>query len=283
MIISVASGKGGTGKTTVAVNIALSLKGSVIVDCDVEEPNAAIFLKPEISSVEDVSALLPEVDESLCDRCGLCAGICEYKAINVFKNISSGVFILPHLCHNCGACVWICPHKAIKEVPKRIGIVETGFSGDIFYVAGRLDPGEIKTPFLINEVKKKISRERPTIIDSPPGASCPMVAAVKGSDFCLMVTEPTEFGMNDLEIAVEAVRKMNIPLGVVINKWEGQKDFEARLTGKGIKVIEKIPFDREIAVSYSKGATAISLPGYADIFGRILEKIFLFANAGRSD
>jgi MinD superfamily P-loop ATPase len=283
MIISVASGKGGTGKTTVAVNIALSLKGSVIVDCDVEEPNTAIFLKPKIFSVEDVSALLPEVDQSLCDRCGFCAGICEYKAINVFKNISSGVFILPHLCHNCGACAWICPHKAIKEVPKRIGIIETGFSGDIFYVAGRLDPGEIKTPFLINEVKKKISRERPTIIDSPPGASCPMVAAVKGSDFCLMVTEPTEFGMNDLEIAVEAVRKMNIPLGVVINKWEGQKDFEARLTGKGIKVIEKIPFDREIAVSYSKGATAISLPGYADIFGRILEKIFLFANAGRSD
>ncbi|NLI09762.1 MAG: P-loop NTPase [Elusimicrobia bacterium] len=277
MIISVASGKGGTGKTTVAVNMALSIEKSFLLDCDVEEPNADIFLKPDISLKEEISTLLPSVDKNLCNLCGLCSSVCEYKAINVFKNVEGGVFILPHLCHNCGACAWVCEKKAIREIPKRIGIIESGFSGNVGYIGGRLDSGEIKTPFLINEVKKRIPAGVTAIVDSPPGASCPMIAAVKGSDFCVLVTEPTEFGMNDLEIAAEAVRKMQIPFGVVINRWEGHESFASRLEKKGMSVIGKIPFDRDIAVLYSRGEMAIKIKGYAGIFDKIYEKIISLA------
>lgn len=276
MIISIASGKGGTGKTTVAVSLALAGENIHFLDCDVEEPNSAFFLKPEIYSSEEFSLLFPKVDKSICSFCGICAEVCGYKAIKVFKHSSSSgeILVLPHLCHSCGACAHFCPTGAITEIPKRIGLIESGKAKKMLYTAGRLDIGEISTPALIKAVKKKAELSKTVIIDCPPGASCPMTTAVKGSNFCVLVTEPTPFGLNDLEIAVEAVRKMEIPFAAIINRWDENYEFEKSLEERGIVVIGKIPFDRKIAEAYSMGIPAAQISAnYLRFFSEILEKI----------
>ncbi len=276
MIISIASGKGGTGKTTVAVNIALSLKNVQLIDCDVEEPNDAIFLKPQIEKTESVSLPLPEVDLNKCDYCGICADVCAFKAINVFKPISKegNVLFLPHLCHNCGACAMYCPKKAISEKQKQIGIIEIGRSGSIEYVCGKLDIGEIKSPQLIREVKKKINKNKTVILDCPPGTSCPMMNAVKGSDFCLLVTEPTPFGLHDLNLAVETVKKMRLKFGVLVNRATDSRIIDDYCEKMNIVLLGSIPFDKEIAKLYSKGdAFLLTKDKYKSFFIELIEKI----------
>ncbi|MBN1527120.1 MAG: ATP-binding protein [Candidatus Omnitrophica bacterium] len=257
MIISVASGKGGTGKTTVAVNLALSLNNVQFLDCDVEEPNAHIFLKPEIKEAFPAFIPVPEVDEAKCNTCGKCQKVCEYHAIAVIPSAGASkgsVLIFPHLCHGCGACSLLCPQKAIKEIDKEIGVVEAGTSGDIRFIHGKLNVGEIMSPPLIRQVKKHIDRARTVIIDAPPGTSCPVIAAVKDSDYCILVTEPTPFGLNDLVLAVEVLRKLKIPFGVVINRSDiGDDKVDRYCRGNKIPVLLRIPFDREIALLYSRG------------------------------
>jgi len=198
MVISVASGKGGTGKTLVATNLALTLsdKGKVqLLDCDVEEPNAHIFLRSPISQSQPVSILIPKVDETKCTYCGKCAEVCAYNAIAVLKD---KVIVFPELCHGCGACSYLCPESAITEEGREIGVVERGSLGNLGFVQGRLTIGEPMAPPIIREVKRHIDLASMVIIDVSPGTSCPVVEAVRGSDFCLLVTEPTPFGLNDL-------------------------------------------------------------------------------------
>jgi len=272
MIIAVASGKGGTGKTTVAVNLALSLNNVQLLDCDVEEPNAYIFIKPEIEKTVKASVLVPVVDESKCDFCGKCAEVCEYNAIVVAKN---KVLIFSELCHSCGACTILCPQQAITEKEREIGRIETGKKGDMQFIQGCLNIGEAMSPPLIRQVKEMINPGRTVIVDSPPGTSCPVIAAVKGCDFCLLVTEPTPFGLNDLILAVETVRKLEIPFGVIINRSDlGDNKTEEYCASENITVLMSIPFKKEIARAYSKGLALIEiLPEYAQKFREVIEEV----------
>jgi MinD superfamily P-loop ATPase len=262
MIISVASGKGGTGKTTVAVNLALSLNNVQFLDCDVEEPNAHLFLKPDIKDSKIATIPVPDVDESKCNYCGKCRDICAYNAIavispdDVIKNGS--ILIFPHLCHACGGCSLLCPQNAIREVDKEIGVIEIGNCRDIQFVHGKLNIGEIMSPPLIKQVKKHINPMRTVIIDVPPGTSCPVIASVKGNDFCILVTEPTPFGLNDLILAVEVLRKLGIPFGVVINRSDiGDDRVDLFCHENKIPILMRIPFDKEIAILYSMGIPVV--------------------------
>jgi MinD superfamily P-loop ATPase len=257
MIISIASGKGGTGKTTVAVNLALSLQNVQILDCDVEEPNVHIFLKPKIIGEKKAVIPVPEIDEKKCDYCGKCRDVCAYHAIAVVPandGKKGSVLVFPHLCNGCGACSLLCPIGAIKEVNKEIGVIETGEKENMLFVHGRLNVGETMSPPVIRQVKKYINLSKTVIIDAPPGTSCPMITTVKGSDFCVLVTEPTPFGLNDLILAVEVLRKIEIPFGVVINRADiGDGKVEDYCEKENVPILMKIPFNKEIAVSYSEG------------------------------
>jgi MinD superfamily P-loop ATPase len=256
MVISFASGKGGTGKTTVATSFALSIQDVQLLDCDVEEPNASIFLKPEFEKSEVVSIPIPEIDKSICDFCGKCAQVCAYNALAVLKDT---VLTFPHLCHGCGGCSLLCPQKAIKEVDREIGSVEIGKAGNVKFVQGKLNIGEVMSPPVIRATKEHIDPSKTVIIDAPPGTSCPVIEAIKMSDFCILVTEPTPFGLNDLILAVEVVRKMNIPFGVVINRSDlGDEKVDTYCERENISVLMRIPFDREIAVLYSNGIPLVA-------------------------
>jgi MinD superfamily P-loop ATPase len=278
MIISVASGKGGTGKTTVAVNLALSLSSVQFLDCDVEEPNAHIFLKPYIKEQKKGYIPVPEIDESKCNYCGKCAKVCVYNAIAVLpsQNGKKGTtLVFAHLCHGCGACSTLCPEKAIKEVNKEIGVIEIGEAGGIQFIHGKLNIGEIMSPPLIRQVKDYINPTRTVIIDAPPGTSCPVIAAVKNSDFCILVTEPTPFGLNDLILAVEVLRKLKISFGVVINRSDlGNNKTEKYCKQENIPVLMRIPFKKEIAMAYSKGESILKIfPEYRKDFQNLFNTI----------
>ncbi len=280
MIISIASGKGGTGKTLVATSLALSLQNErpvQFLDCDVEEPNAHIFLKPLLSHKQVVSVPVPHIDEKKCTYCGKCAEVCAYNAIAVIKK---KVLIFPELCHGCGACSYLCPEGAISEISKEIGILEMGQSAGIEFVHGRLTIGEAMVPPIIREVKKHINQERLAIIDVSPGTSCPVVEAVKDSDFCLLVTEPTPFGLNDLTLAVDMLNKIDIPCGVVINRdGVGNSNVEEYCHQGGIPILLRIPLDIEIAKLYSRGIALVEgLPQWRGTFLRLYNDIELLAS-----
>ena len=277
MIISVASGKGGTGKTTVSTGLVLSIKSLTdsklkFIDCDVEEPNAHIFLKPQIKKIKSVYIKIPEIDEANCNYCGKCSEICAYNAISVTKN---KVIIFSTLCHNCGGCLLLCPKKAITEINKEIGIIEIGNSDNFEFIHGILNIGEIMSPALIRELKEYINPDDTVIIDAPPGTSCPTIESVKGSDFCILVTEPTPFGLNDLILTVEVMRKMNIPFGVIINRVNNEwHEIENYCFKENIKILMKISFDRKIAESYSNGINIIdSMPQYRKKFIQLYKYI----------
>lgn len=275
--VCVASGKGGTGKTTIAVNLALALSGSGPVqylDCDVEEPNAHFFLKPRIEASEEVAILIPEIDEALCDYCGTCARVCAYNALAVVKGT---VLVFSELCHGCGACALLCPRTAIREVPKRIGVIESGRAGTIDFLQGRLDVGQAMSPPVIRALKRRRDPGRTVIVDAPPGTSCPVVESMRASDFCLLVTEPTPFGLHDLELAAGAARELRLPRGVLINRADGG-DGDARVrefcAGENMPVLMTIPFDRKIAEAYSRGETLLDLdPAWKDRFLGLFEAI----------
>jgi MinD superfamily P-loop ATPase len=256
MIISVASGKGGTGKTTIATSLALLLSEErsqkiQFLDCDVEEPNAYIFLKPEIKKSEPVNILVPQVDKRRCNFCGECAKVCVYNAIVVLKR---EVLVFPELCHGCGGCSLLCPESAIAEEERKIGVIEEGQTGSIRFIHGRLNVGEPMATPLIRAIKKKINPNGVTIIDVPPGTSCPVIEAVHKSDFCILVTEPTPFGLNDLKLAVEVMRKLKIKCGVVINRANiGDDKVKEYCHKESIQIIAEIPYDRNVAVLYSSG------------------------------
>ena len=275
MIISVASGKGGTGKTLVATSLALSLSDDYkvqLLDCDVEEPNAHILLRLALDQSRPVYIPIPKVDETKCTYCGKCAEVCAYNAIAVLKG---KVLVFPELCHGCGACSYLCPESAITEEGREVGVVERGDSGNLELIQGRLAIGEAMAPPVIREVKKYIDPASIVIIDVSPGTSCPVVEAVKGSDFCLLVTEPTPFGLNDLSLAVEVVRELDIPCAVVINRdGVGYDKVESYCQEQGIPVLLKIPLDRKIASLYSKGIPLIEgMPRRREEFLKLFQDI----------
>lgn len=272
MIISIASGKGGTGKTTVATNLALSLNNTQLMDCDVEEPNSHIFIKPEIENIKKAYIPVPKIDESICDYCGKCAEICAYNAIAV---ISKKVLVFDQLCHGCGGCALLCPKKAISEESREIGVVEIGSRGDLQFVHGKLNIGETMAPPLIRTVKQYINPTRLVVIDAPPGTSCPVIETIKESDFCVLVTEPTPFGLNDLILAVETLRKISIPFGVVVNRFDiGDQKVADYCLKNTIRILMSIPFDIETARAYSKGQAMVeAFPERKKYFQELFERI----------
>jgi len=279
MIISVASGKGGTGKTTVAVNLALSVNIRVqFLDCDAEEPNAHIFLKPEVKQTEKVFIPVPEIDERKCTYCGKCREVCAYNAVAVIKGSEGkkgSILVFSNLCHGCGSCSYFCAEGAVKEVNKEIGEIEIGTAGAIQFMHGRLNIGEAMTPPVIRQIKKDIDPTYTVVIDAPPGTSCPVVETIKRSDFCLLVTEPTPFGLNDLTLAVEVLRKLKVPFGVVINRSNlGDEKTDEYCTKENIPILMRIPFKKEIAVAYSKGEPIVkAFPEYRKDFQELFNKI----------
>ncbi len=275
MLISIASGKGGTGKTLVATSLALALRDRMpvtLLDCDVEEPNAHLFVKAQQTGVETVSIPVPYVDESKCTGCGVCHDVCAFNAIAVF---GKSVLVFNELCHGCGACSRFCPVGAISEVPHEIGVVEDGVSGEMRFADGVLTIGQPMAPPIIRQVRKRIASEGVTIVDASPGTSCPVVEAVKGSDFCVLVTEPTPFGLNDLRLAVETMRELGLPHGAVINRvGVGDARTEEYCHEEGIPVLMEIPLDEQIARSYSRGLPVVeALPEYREKFLSLYDRI----------
>ena len=283
MIISIASGKGGTGKTTVATNLAVSVDGPVqLLDCDVEEPNAHLFLRPVIEETKTVTTPVPQIDLEACNQCRKCMQICRFRAITV---IGEMVLTFPELCHSCGGCMAICPENAISETGRELGVLETGNRDGVGFVHGRLRVGEAMSPPLIRAVRDCARADYLTLIDAPPGTSCPVIAAMKDADFVLLVTEPTPFGLHDLTLAVEAVKILKIPMGLVINRSDmGDDKVRAYAMRERLPILMEIPFDRQIAESYSRGEMfALALPEWKDRFRELLEAIKVLIGKGAGE
>ena len=275
LVISIASGKGGTGKTLVATSLAHALRGRMpvtLLDCDVEEPNDHIYMHARLLRTEPVTISVPFVDESRCINCGMCHDVCAFNAIAV---LGSAVLVFKELCHGCGACSRFCPVGAITEVPHEIGVVEEGDAGGIRFVDGVLTIGQPMAPPIIRHVKQYTGTDGVTIIDASPGTSCPVVQAVKGSDVCILVTEPTPFGLNDLRLAVETMRELGLPHGAIINRaGVGDAHTEEYCREEGIPVLMTIPLDERIARSYSRGVPLLdALPEYGERFLDLYQRI----------
>jgi MinD superfamily P-loop ATPase len=280
MIISIASGKGGTGKTTVSTNLALAIAPRVqLLDCDVEEPNAHLFLHPVIERKEPVIAAVPRIDLEKCSFCKKCMDICRFGALAVLKK---DVLVFENLCHSCGGCFEVCPEDAVMEKKRSLGDVEMGKSRGIDFIHGRMDVGQVMAPPIIKKVRSYTNPELVTIIDAPPGTSCPVIAAMNKADFILLVTEPTPFGLHDLKLAVETVRILGIPHGLVINRAGlGNDDVKAYAQNQGIPILMEIPFDKKIARIYSTGQMVVDeLPEYKEKFQALFKKIVQLVGKG---
>ena len=273
MIVSIASGKGGTGKTTVATNLARTMGSDVqLLDCDVEAPNAHLFINPIFERSETVFLPVPEVDEGKCTYCGKCAEICQFKAIAL---VSQNILIFDELCHSCGGCWEVCPEGAIQEGRRELGVIQKGQSNGVEFIHGRLRVGEAMSPPLIKQVRAYQDFQKLTIIDAPPGTSCPVIAAMRDSDFVLLVTEPTPFGLYDLKLAVGAVQILDIPMGLVINRSDlGDDRVRQYARQEELPILMEIPFNRQIAEAYSRGEMLVEvLPRWKDRFLTLYDKI----------
>jgi MinD superfamily P-loop ATPase len=272
MIVSVASGKGGTGKTSVAVNMALSVGSVQLLDCDVEEPNVHLLLNPDMSKMEPVYCLIPLVNEELCNHCGECSRFCQYNAVFV---TSEKTLVFQELCHSCGGCAIVCPKKAISWEKHRIGSLKFGSVGDLALVYGELEIGEPMAVPVIKAVKNQIKEDKNVILDSPPGTSCPFAETVRGSDFCVLVTEPTPFGLHDLKIAVQVLKKMAVQFGVVVNRAGiGDKNAYNYCGEENIPILLEIPYQRRIAELYSRGVPfSLEIPKWKERFQELYSEI----------
>jgi MinD superfamily P-loop ATPase len=276
MIIAIGSGKGGTGKTTVSTGLAIALarEGSEVrfLDCDVEEPNANIFIKAKLDEGRPVEVMVPEIDEGRCTHCGKCAEFCRFKALVVYPD---KVLKFPEMCHSCNGCVVICPEGAVKAVSRELGRIEKGDAGNIRFAHGLINIGEARATPVIEALQSLIDPAVTTILDAPPGTSCPFVETVKRSDVCVLVTEPTPFGLNDLKLAVEVTETLGIPRGVIINRCDiGDDRVESYCRDEGIEILMRIPHDRAIAEACSRGDAIVDArPELMGEFLKLKERI----------
>jgi MinD superfamily P-loop ATPase len=280
MIISIASGKGGTGKTTIATNLAVALSAEVkLLDCDVEEPNDHIFIRPAITYTERVSVKVPQVDMNKCTLCGRCQEICQFQAIVV---VGKSVLTFPELCHSCGGCMEVCPEDAITEIDREMGIFESGSRNGLEFAYGRLFVGQVMAVPVIERVKTAVQPDKVNIIDAPPGTSCPVISSVKNTDFVILVTEPTPFGLNDLKLAVGMVKILNISHGIIINRSDlGDQKVREYAQQENIPILMEISFSRQIAESYSQGKLMVEeLPDWKERFIHLYEDIVDYARKG---
>ncbi|MBN2006149.1 MAG: ATP-binding protein [Anaerolineae bacterium] len=295
MKLAIASGKGGTGKTTIAVSLALSLAtenlpAPLLVDCDVEEPNAALFLGPQITEQRNVDHPIPEVDPARCTLCGRCAEVCQYHAIAV---IGSQTLVFPELCHSCGSCARQCLAGAIREVSNVIGSLERGTvtpppdlrkAKEIAFAQGTLNIGEAMAVPVIRQLKRWAipddgetnAHDRPIILDAPPGASCPVVETLRGADVVLLVTEPTPFGLHDLQVAVQVARdELNLPVAILINRdSDGYNGVDDYCAAENLPILMRIPLKRSVAEGIANGRSLVTIrPKYQRRFVALWEKL----------
>ena len=278
--IAIASGKGGTGKTTIATNLAATLARSgdpvTYMDGDVEAPNGHLFLKPEICASTPVCLPVPMVDLERCTACGECAELCQYGAIIA---LGRQVLVFPDLCHGCGGCHLVCPEGAIQESPRRIGVVETGSAGPIHFIQGRLDIGHPLAPPVIRAARQHLPAAGVHLIDAPPGTACAAVQAVEGTDYVLLVAEPTPFGQHDLQLSVGMLRALERPFGVVVNRSdEGNGPIREYCAEEGIDILLELPDDRQVAEACSRGELIVDVlpkygPHFAELFNRIESRL----------
>ncbi len=272
MMIAVLSGKGGTGKTLVSVNLAAVAKKSIYIDCDVEEPNGHLFFKPEDVQEEEVSVKIPVVDDELCNGCRKCVDFCEFNALSYIKD---KLIIFEDICHSCGGCALLCPEKALTEKDKVIGKIQKGMSGNVYVNTGILNTGEISGVPIISKLlddNRDIS-DIPIFVDCPPGSACVVMDSIKDADYCILVAEPTLFGVHNLNMVYELVKIFEKPFGVVLNKClEGENPAEEFCLERGIKILGRIPFDNELGTLNSNAKIAVrESKKYEKMFASLLE------------
>lgn len=278
MQIAVASGKGGTGKTTIATSLALSLANQAKVryfDCDVEAPNGHIFLKPVFDQISPAVILIPQIQTEKCTACGHCVEVCQFHAL---AKVGKKILVFPQLCHGCGSCTWNCPENAIVEVPNPIGTLERGMAREnIAFLQGQLTISEPMATPIIRQLKKmeKPSKDFVDIFDAPPGASCSVVETLQGVDFALLVTEPTPFGLHDLKQMIGIVRDMNIPAGLVINRdGIGDDSLEELIKQEQLPILLRVPFNRLLAENLAAGQSLVDvMPEYREVLVKLYQEI----------
>jgi MinD superfamily P-loop ATPase len=274
--ITVASGKGGTGKTTVAVNMALSLGNVQLIDCDVENPNGHLFLGKALDEVEPVNLIVPQIDKTKCSNCGQCSDFCRYNALVTFKN---DTLFFPEMCHGCGGCTLLCPEKAITETTRPIGKIFKASVGNLDFWSGLLNIGEPMATPVIKRLKAHLDYSKPVILDSPPGTACPVIETMSDADFVILVTEPTPFGLHDLKLAIDVVRLLGKPFGVIVNRMgSGDDRVQIYCKAEGIDILMEIPQSQEIAILYSNGIPFVTeMPEwkgkFVKLYGRIAKEV----------
>lgn len=272
MKIAVLSGKGGTGKTFVSVNLACAADQALYADCDVEEPNGHLFLKPEITGRLPVSVEVPHVDAEKCTACRKCVDFCRYNALALIKD---KLMIFHEICHSCGGCILFCPEKALNEKERVIGVIEEGIFGDVAVITGCLNTGEVSGVPIIKEMMKKLPGQGTVVIDCPPGSACVVMESIRKADFCILVTEPTLFGVHNLSMVYELVKLFNKPSGVVLNKClTGENPAQQFCTDNKIQVLAQIPFDEEVGRLNSRGLIAVNEnEQYREMFQNLLKTL----------
>lgn len=270
--IAVLSGKGGTGKTLMSVNLANVAKDSTYIDCDVEEPNGHLFFKPSDVKTKDINVLMPNVDEDLCNGCRKCVDFCKFNAL---AYVGNRVKLFDTICHSCGGCAMVCPQNAIEEKPKPIGKVSQGMSGSVNVITGSMNEGEASGVPIINELLNYIDKDKNTFIDCPPGSACTVMESIKDADFCVAVAEPTVFGVHNLNMIIELLKVFDKKFGVVINKSMEEQNLAYKYCKENnIDIIGDIPFDKNLGLLNSNGKIISNESDeYREIFSSILDKI----------